>query len=196
MKKIELNKQQKRDGILKAAQKIFQSDGFIGANMDKIAEKAGVTKQTVYRYFNTKEALFLATLETQRLHAKNDFLDALNLEDAEKALKAFATGFIRRHLSKEHLANIRLLVSEGPTVPEMTRAFYAVGPGRTQTCISRFLKERFDIDDAEYEISVFLNTLLSMRMPVLTGLHAPPSQAEISRHAEKTVELFMKLLDL
>lgn len=26
-----------------------------------------------------------------------------------------------------------------------------------------------------------------MRMPVLTGLHAPPSQAEICRHAEKTL---------
>jgi len=196
MKKIEQNKKQKRERILKAAQEIFQSNGFIGASMDKVAEKACVTKQTVYRYFSTKEVLFQAALEVQRLQAKNDFLDALNLEDADKALKAFATGFIRRHLSKEHLANIRLLVSEGPTVPEITRAFYAMGPKKTQACISQFLKKRFEIDDAEYEISVFLNTLLSMRMPVLTGLHALPSQAEIRRHSEKTVELFLKLLDL
>lgn len=196
MKKIEQNKKQKLESIQNAARELFQSKGFIGTSMDKIAEKAGVTKQTVYRYFESKEALFKSALEAQRQQASNDFWEALEQEDATKALEAFATKFIERHLSKAHLATIRLLVSEGPMVPEITRAFYAVGPRRTKTCLARFFKDRFKIDDAKYEIDVFLGILLSMRMTVLTGLDAPPSPQSIRRHAEKAVKTVLKLLDL
>ena len=195
MKKIEQKKKEKLASILNAAQGLFQSGGFIGTSMDKIAEKAGVTKQTVYRYFDSKEALFMAALEAQRLQAKNNFLEALEQEDATAALETFAYGFIEKHLSREHLANIRLLVSEGPMVPEITRAFYATGPRRTQTCLARFLEDRFKIVDAEYEISVFLAVLLSMRMSVLTGLNEPPSPARIREHAVKAVKVLLKLLD-
>ena len=195
MKKIEQKKKQKRDSILEAAQALFQSSGFIGTSMDKIAAKAGVTKQTVYRYFDSKEALFKATLETQRLQASSDFLEALNLENPAEALEGFAIGFLARHLSKAHLANIRLLVSEGPRVPEITRTFYAMGPSRTKSRLNRFFKERFRIDDAEFEIDVFLAVLLSLRMPVLTGLNAPPSPERIRRHAAKAVKTLLKLLE-
>jgi AcrR family transcriptional regulator len=196
MKKMEQKKKQKLESILKAAQELFQSNGFIGTSMDKVAEKASVTKQTVYRYVESKEALFKASLEAQRLQASNDFLEALNIEDAPEALTAFAIGFIQRHLSKAHLATIRLLVSEGPMVPEITRAFYAMGPRQTKTRLAQFLKGRFKIDDAEYEIDVFIGILLSMRMPVLTGLNAPPSPPEIRQHAANAVKTFLKLLDL
>lgn len=196
MKKIEQNKKLKLQSIQKAAQELFQSNGFIGTSMDKIAEQAGVTKQTVYRYFESKEALFKSVLEAQRLQATNGFLEALNQEDATKALNAFAIGFIERHLSREHLANIRLLVSEGPMVPEITRAFYAVGPSRTQAYLARFFKDRFNIDDAQYEIEVFLSILLSMRMTVLTGLVEPPSPEIIRQHSAKAVKTILKLLEI
>ncbi|WP_321529924.1 TetR/AcrR family transcriptional regulator [uncultured Desulfuromonas sp.] len=195
MKKIEQNKIQKRDRILKAAQETFQASGFIGASMDRIAEKAGVTKQTVYRYFTTKEELFKATLEAQRRLAKESFLDALQLSDTRQALTTFAAGFIKRHLSREHLANVRLLVAEGPSVPEMTRAFYAFGSEKTQDSLVRFIEDRFDRKDAVDEIQAFVSMLISLRMPVLTGLREPLSEEEITRHADKTVRMFLKLLD-
>lgn len=196
MKKIEQKKKLKLGSIQKAAQELFQSNGFIGTSMDKIAEQAGVTKQTVYRYFESKEALFKSALEAQRLQACNDFLEALDLEDEIKALEAFAIGFIERHLSAAHLANIRLLVSEGPMVPEITRAFYAIGPRRTKTRLAQFFKDRFNIHDAKYEIDIFIGILLSMRMAVLTGLDAPPSPERIRQHSAKAVKAVLKLLDL
>nr|WP_320049401.1 TetR/AcrR family transcriptional regulator [uncultured Desulfuromonas sp.] len=195
MKKIEQNKMQKRDNILTAAQEMFQTSGFIGASMDKIAEGAGVTKQTVYRYFSTKEELFRATLEAQRLRANERFLDALQREDTQQALTAFAAGFIKRHLSKQHLANIRLLVAEGPSVPEITRAFYAFGSEKTHDRLVEFVEERFRRTDVDDEIKAFVSMLISPRMPVLTGLREPLSEAEINTHADKTVRMFLKLLN-
>jgi len=48
-----------REKILAAAEDVFLHAGFLGANMDAIAEKAVVSKQTVYAHFQSKEALFL-----------------------------------------------------------------------------------------------------------------------------------------
>ena len=196
MTKIEQKKRQKLERILNAALNLFQTNGFIHTSMDKIAKQANVTKQTVYRYFDSKEALFTAALEAQRLESSNDPLTALDLQDPVLALETFAVGFIRKHLSRKHLANIRLLVSEGPKVPEITRAFYAMGPKRIRARLSLFIEEHFNITGVEDEISFFIAILLSLRMPVLTGLNAPPSQDQIRTHALKAVEVLLKSLDI
>ncbi len=62
MSKIEQNREKKRRAILEAAKENFLSEGYVLANMDKISAHAGMTKQTVYRYFPSKAALFEATL--------------------------------------------------------------------------------------------------------------------------------------
>lgn len=48
--------------ILEAARVVFSSKGFEGATIDSIAAAAGVSKGTVYLYFESKRDLFLASL--------------------------------------------------------------------------------------------------------------------------------------
>src|ERR1700730_12065999 len=49
----------KRSAILDGAKIVFLSQGFGLATMDDVAAAAGVGKQTVYRHFQSKEALFV-----------------------------------------------------------------------------------------------------------------------------------------
>lgn len=51
-------KQARPGEILDAALKVFAEKGFAAARMDDIARKAGVTKGTIYLYFENKEAVF------------------------------------------------------------------------------------------------------------------------------------------
>jgi len=44
--------------ILDGARRVFLADGFDGASMNDIARVAGVSKGTLYVYFQSKEALF------------------------------------------------------------------------------------------------------------------------------------------
>src|SRR5678816_2676989 len=44
--------------ILDAALAVFAEKGFAGARMEDIAARAGVTKGTIYLYFESKEAVF------------------------------------------------------------------------------------------------------------------------------------------
>lgn len=49
--------------LLNAARAAFVADGFDGVSIDAIARQAGVSKETIYRYFPDKQALFRASLE-------------------------------------------------------------------------------------------------------------------------------------
>lgn len=192
MKKSEQNRQKKRVAILEAARKTFFTDGYIGANMDVIARRAGVTKQTVYRYFSSKEVLFQAVLAVRPGPAAGVFQKELDREDTREALTHFAVGFLERHLSEAHLSGVRLLVAEGPEAPEMARAFYTLGPAETETRLVEFFTDRFQVDDPEYAVKMLLGALLSMRMSALTGLRPVPSKEEIARHVERTVDCCLK----
>jgi AcrR family transcriptional regulator len=69
-------KAQSRRRILEAARDVFFRDGFMAANLDEVAEKAGVAKGTLYRYFQSKADLYVAVLAdngnafTERMRAE------------------------------------------------------------------------------------------------------------------------------
>lgn len=57
----ELNKIQCRQRILKVSRQMFSQYGYDGAMMEEIAERACVSKATVYNYFPNKESLLLGS---------------------------------------------------------------------------------------------------------------------------------------
>ena len=58
----EERKAQSRRRILESAREVFFRDGFMSANLDEVAERAGVAKGTLYRYFDSKADLYVAVL--------------------------------------------------------------------------------------------------------------------------------------
>jgi AcrR family transcriptional regulator len=52
-----------RDRIVAAASKLFYDEGIRGVSVDAVADKAGVTKRTLYYHFKSKDDLIAAYLE-------------------------------------------------------------------------------------------------------------------------------------
>ena len=50
--------------IIAAAREAFLEKGYDGVSMDEVANRAGVAKQTVYARYSSKDALFLAVVES------------------------------------------------------------------------------------------------------------------------------------
>lgn len=65
----------RQEQILDAAALGFAAHGYAGLDVEALAATIGVGKGTVYRYFPTKEALFLATID-RRMHALTTSIDA------------------------------------------------------------------------------------------------------------------------
>ncbi len=51
-----------RDDILRAAEAVFTRHEYHQVQMDQVAEACGVGKGTLYRYFPSKRALYLAVV--------------------------------------------------------------------------------------------------------------------------------------
>jgi AcrR family transcriptional regulator len=54
-----------RDRIISAASKLYYGEGIRAVSMDAVAEKAGVTKRTLYYHFASKDDLIAAYLESR-----------------------------------------------------------------------------------------------------------------------------------
>ena len=87
--------------ILEVATKVFAEQGFYGAETQQIADLADVGKGTVYRYYRSKEELFLAVADAgmrkleAHIHAAIDSVDdAIDL--IQTAGRAYAE-FFQRH---------------------------------------------------------------------------------------------------
>jgi AcrR family transcriptional regulator len=81
----------KRQAILEEAIRAFAELGFRRADVQVIADRAGVGKGTVYRYFRSKEDLFWATtLEVLRRMDRHVFAAMEGIEGACAKLRAAA----------------------------------------------------------------------------------------------------------
>ena len=52
-------KLERRQAILKAALDVYETEGYLGTTMEKIAERAELSKATLYLYFKTKDEIFV-----------------------------------------------------------------------------------------------------------------------------------------
>jgi AcrR family transcriptional regulator len=65
----------KGEAILEAALHLFVERGFYGTAVPEIADRAGVGAGTIYRYFESKEALVNAIYRQEKLHFGHVVLD-------------------------------------------------------------------------------------------------------------------------
>ncbi|MEN3365522.1 MAG: hypothetical protein V7606_2796 [Burkholderiales bacterium] len=119
---------QAQETILQAALQEFSDKGFDGARVDEIALRAGVQKNLIYYYFDSKDGLFLAVLERmyQTLRKKQNDLKIRGMDPVEgmKKLVLFTARVWLQHpeflnlLSSENLLGGRH-VRGSTTIPTL-----------------------------------------------------------------------------
>jgi len=82
----------KRETILEAATAAFRDEGYESTSMDRIAERAGASKRTVYNHFGSKEALFQAVVA--RLFEQSTALKRVTW-DPSRSLEHQLSDFVR-----------------------------------------------------------------------------------------------------
>ena len=135
----------RRQMLLDAAAEAFVAAGYAAASMDDIAQRAGMSKKTLYQVFDTKEALLAAVIAGQRA----EFAAAVGGEDAaddappESALHGYLFKVARFVLAPRQAAFYRLVISEAQRTPELARAFRHEDSDRS-CCVLRDLLARLD----------------------------------------------------
>ena len=135
----------KRDDIRKAAQRLFLRSGLQRTSMDAIAIEARVSKQTLYRYFGSKDELFVAVLTgltTEPVKAQVEKVmpaAPLTIGELEEGLLALATGALDVLLNPTYLALLRIVIAESEGFPELAGMFRSTVIARGAGSITSFL---------------------------------------------------------
>ena len=188
----------KRRQIIEGARTVFLGQGFDAASMGEIARKAGVSKGTLYVYFDSKEALFQAIAHEQ-CHAQAERVFALDHgdHDVEGVLTRLGTNFVRFLCRPEHVAPVRTIIGISERMPEIGRAFYETGPITGINRVAAYLEAQIaagvlEIDDPEIAAAQFLEACLATLLkPILFGFGAAPSEARIGRVVGIAVQTFL-----
>ena len=168
----EKSRPDKHDAITRAASEMFLAEGFDRASLDQIAQRAGVSKQTIYSHFADKESLFRAICAelTDKLTIT---LRKPTQKEAESDLETVLTRLgeetLEMMLHPAALDLHRLILSAAARFPDLGRAAYEAGAQRM-------------IDD--------LSAVLMQRSHLRDGWQAPLQEAD----AKRLVEQFIGML--
>ncbi|MDX2243683.1 MAG: TetR/AcrR family transcriptional regulator [Leptolyngbyaceae cyanobacterium bins.302] len=115
----------KAEQILQGAMQEFLRDGYAAASMARIAATAGVSKETLYSYFESKEKLFAAIVQyTAEQHLHQVFTsEPLPSDPVEQLRLLMAKSIAPENLDPMRMNFYRLIVGESGRFPELAK-FY------------------------------------------------------------------------
>lgn len=194
----------KGEQIRAAAQRLFLQHGYAGASMEAIAAEADVAKQTLYRYYPSKEALFtdiLRQLLTAHLPATLTLdvaaVPLASRADLETALLAFAQASLASALQPDSLALLRMIVAETPGAPHLAALVRAAIAERGGVTVRGLLERAqrqglVSVPDADATTRLFvggvLTYVLSDGLFAPEGVPEPPPPARLAA----LVQLFVR----
>ena len=188
----------KRRQIVQGARTIFLAQGFDAASMNDIARAAGVSKGTLYVYFENKEQLFAAIVQEECLfHAEGVFDFDAHDHDVESALTRLGTAYVGFLCQPEKASALRTVVAIADRMPEIGRVFYETGPAVGIAKLAGYLQAQVDagvlaIGDCEIAASQFMEACKStLVLPVLFNFRAAPPPERISYVVDIAVRMFL-----
>jgi AcrR family transcriptional regulator len=114
--------------IIEAAFTEFSRKGYAVTTLDQIAERAGVTKGTIYVYFENKEHLFICMVREitkAKLETMQDMLESHAGSTADLLRAQFS--YIYEHIveDKRRREVVRMLIAEAGRFPELADRYHA-----------------------------------------------------------------------
>ena len=113
--------------ILEAAFVEFSRNGYATTTLDRVAERAGVTKGTIYVYFENKEHLFISMVREVTKATLDTVHEMLETHEGSTAdLLRAQFSFIYQHIVEDRRRRevLRMLIAEAPRFPELADRYH------------------------------------------------------------------------
>ena len=208
----------RREAILAAAKAVFEEVGFAQATMAEITARVGGSKATLYRYFESKDALFQELLRRSAkeqsstvfalLHGDGDF-EAVDAEMAQvlsllrpeanvaATLQAVGEQVLRRFHTPEKIQGRRMVIAAAAN-SEVGRMFYENGPGKGMEHMAQYLHsvmQAGQLRSANPKVAAaHCRALIEAEVDEagLLNVLQPMSDEEIHDYVARAVDVFMR----
>jgi AcrR family transcriptional regulator len=137
----------RREAILEVASQVFLEFGFERASMAEIVHRIGGSKSTIYGYYPSKEALFVAVTQAAGERHIQSAFDELAAHDIRVGIRDMLGKFCEKLTalvcSPELVATHRMVLAEAGH-SNVAALFYEAGPQRGILDIAEFFRRAMD----------------------------------------------------
>jgi AcrR family transcriptional regulator len=198
--------QQTRARLRAAAHRLFLRQGYLATSVDSILAEAGISsKETLYRHYANKEALFADVLSHLTL-AQPEFAGTLaslpaphDLPSLQQALTYLAREILTLMGQPGYLPLVRMVIAESPRFPQLGTLFFSTVAQRGLTMVTALLERAreqkiiaaIDVDAVTHMLLGGLLTYTVMRNLVLGEEEPVPLPLE---RADAIVAVIMRAL--
>lgn len=187
-----------RQRLIEEATKEFLAHGFAGANVDRIAEAARVSKKTLYKVVPTKSDLFILVV-TERIQelGSPDLMLTPDETDPHAALRKSLIALADLGLSPAGLAAHCMVMREGAKFPDLleanNRPIMPYVQGLIAWLADQTRRGWLDLASPEWAAQMLINmVLMDDRRNAMLGLAPPPDAQTRERRVDQALDLFLK----
>jgi len=187
----------KRRQILDGARKVFMDLGFDGASMGEIARSAGVSKGTLYVYFDDKNRLFEAIVEEEALEQGKVAFNFDPERDVTTTLMEFGQAYIQLLCRPGGGSATRTVMAIAERMPEVGRRFYNNVIALTIARLAAYLEVHtrsgdLEIEDFQLAATQFMQMCqASLFMPFIFQAAPAPSPERIAQVVKSATRIFL-----
>lgn len=189
----------KRDQILEGAKRVFMTKGFDAASMNDITREAGVSKGTIYVYFDNKEVLFGALITRERARMVERMRTVLSDHGPlETVLANFGHTFARHLTAPETIRAMRMVIGVLDRMPGLSQNFFTLLPENPVGVLDEYLRAevargRLAIDDTHLAARQFMDMCTGwlFKKALMTDCAVEPTPAEIERVVNGALRVFL-----
>ncbi len=187
-----------RQTIVDAACDLFLDLGFQATTMDKVAQHAKISKLSIYRHFENKEALFSEAIAArcQQFAPQSLFEDVEGT--AEDQLLAVGMSLLRLLLSPQVRSVETMIMADKTNQASLSRLYYEAGPARFIGQIEALLRQLHDktvlkVPDAAQSARLFAALFKGCDLLIIAPFDDVKAEddAEIDRYCRSAVALFI-----
>ena len=159
-----------------------------------------MSKKTLYRLFDSKEALFAAVIASRRESiGQNDIgeVRCTGIAAVHRVLSRQIGQLARFVLAPRQVALYRLVIAEAHRAPELSRAFYREGPGKALGQIAEFLRQQdacgvLRVPNPALDAIMLISMAVSeLHMQLLIGATAKIDDETVDARVNHAVRLFL-----
>ncbi|MGI0525390.1 TetR/AcrR family transcriptional regulator [Rhizobium giardinii] len=188
----------KRGQIIDGAKRVFMSVGFDAASMNDITREAGVSKGTIYVYFENKEELFAAMIERERNRVVQTVKHALDDHEAiDEALFDFGVTLTTHITADPTIRAMRMVVGVSDRMPQLAKRFFAATPESGLTVLQAYLDRQvaagaLDIEDTDLAARQFIELCLAgmLKRRLFSEMTETPERGYIEKTVASAIRLF------
>lgn len=186
----------KEQEVLDVAAEYFLRRGFDGTSINAMARSSGISKESIYRYFGSKQELFEAVMERELLQHEEKLqgMDSLlKTMGMRQALLAMARTTLNAITTDRNLALRRLIFAQAARSPELGRHYFQIGPGQAYATLESILAARVGPGRDTAKLRDYFMALLTHRVMLerQCRMRDQLTQAEIDSIATNSVDDFI-----